>query len=288
VVLEGQERLVGHGVDRERRRQRLDVEDVGGIGILGPGAREQQSLGPRTLVGEALPALGVEKLAIGTMGLGGDCDAESVPKLIRSLVGHRDVPAADEDRRDRRDGGVEARLEPALHAAHVRLGRAEVLVRCEQQRDVDGCPGEDRLLDRLPAGFGARDLDEGVVRGAGMKVRDLGDRRLGVVGEQRRDLERDPAVDAVRAVVDGLEQPRGIPQVRQGQLEEGLLVEHPALAELDDVLVVRIAATDRLVEDGRVGRQPGDRQLVYVALQGSVAEHVPGDVVEPQALAELV
>ena len=47
----------------------LDVEGVGGVGILGAGAREEQPLGPGALVGEALPALGVEQLAIRAIGV---------------------------------------------------------------------------------------------------------------------------------------------------------------------------------------------------------------------------
>ena len=55
-----------------------------------------------------------------------------------------------------------------------------------------------------------------------------------------------------------------------------------------DLLVVGVAGGDRLVEDGRVGGQPGDGQLVDVAAQGAVGEHRAGDVVEPEALADLV
>jgi hypothetical protein len=121
-----------------------------------------------------------------------------------------------------------------------------------------------------------------------VEIRHLGDRGLGVVGEQGRDLERDPSVDSVGALIDRLEHAGGVPEVRQRQLEEGLLRLQPALVQLGDLLVVAVAAADRLVEDGRVRGQPGDRQLVDVALQRAVAEHVARDVVEPEALAELV
>ena len=104
-----------------------------------------------------------------------------------------------------------------------------------------------------------------------MQVGDLGDGRLGVVGEQRRDLQRDPAVDAVGSLVDRLEHPRRIAQVGQRQLEEPLLGLQAPLVELDDLLVVGVARADRLVEDGRVGGQPGDRELVDVALERAVA-----------------
>ena len=44
VVGEGEQGLLGHRVDRERRRQRLDVEDVGRLLVLGAGAGPQEPL----------------------------------------------------------------------------------------------------------------------------------------------------------------------------------------------------------------------------------------------------
>src|SRR3546814_7268721 len=55
-----------------------------------------------------------------------------------------------------------------------------------------------------------------------------------------------------------------------------------------DAGVVGVAVADRLVEDARVGSQPGDRILVDVARQRAVVEQGAGDVVQPQALAEIV
>src|SRR4029453_8064150 len=66
------------------------------------------------------------------------------------------------------------------------------------------------------------------------------------------------------------------------------LLGYGAGAELGDLLVVSVAARDRLVEDRRVGGQTGDRELLDVALQGAVGQHRAGDVVEPEALARLV
>ena len=54
--------------------QRLDVEDVGGAGVLGPGARPEQPLGAGALVEQALPAVGVEQLAVGAVGAAADRD----------------------------------------------------------------------------------------------------------------------------------------------------------------------------------------------------------------------
>src|SRR3984893_18749292 len=65
----------------------------------------------------------------------------------------------------------------------------------------------------------------------------------------------------------------------------------PRLALLEflaDGGVIVIAVLDRVVEDCRVGRQPGDRKLVNVAAQRAAAQQVACDVVEPEALAEVV
>ena len=122
------------------------------------------------------------------------------------------------------------------------------------------------------------------------------DRRLGVVGDQRRDLERAEAVDAGGALVDRGEEVGGVAQVGERQLEEDPLggrgadplLGNRAAAELGDLLVVGVAAGDRLVEDRRVRGQAGDRELLDVAREGAVAQHRAGDVVEPEALAQLV
>lgn len=45
MIGEGQEGLLWHGVDREGRRQRHNVEDVGGLGILRGGTGQEQALG---------------------------------------------------------------------------------------------------------------------------------------------------------------------------------------------------------------------------------------------------
>ena len=54
------------------------------------------------------------------------------------------------------------------------------------------------------------------------------------------------------------------------------------------VLVVHGAVLDRIVEDRRVRREPRHRELVDVALQRAAVQQLAGDVVEPQALAEIV
>ena len=96
--------------------------------------------------------------------------------------------------------------------------------RREQQRDVDRDAREDRRLDRGQALGRARDLDV-QVRAVAERVEPLrlGGRRRRVVGDQRRDLERDEAVDAVRALERRPEQVRGAAQVVDRELEERVL-----------------------------------------------------------------
>ena len=218
-------------------------------------------------------------------------------KLLGDLLGDGDVPAADEQRGDRGDVGVEPGLDPALDPAHVGLGGADVLLVVEEQGDVDRDAGEDRLLDRLATRLGSRDLDVEVVALAlRVQASRLLDRRRGAVGEQRRDLQGAEAVDAGGAAVDVGEEVAGVAQVGQGKLEEdvlGRVFADPVrclggLADLGDLLVVGVAGPDRLVEDRRVRGQPGDGELLDVALEDALAQHRAGDVVEPEALPQLV
>ena len=66
----------------------------------------------------------------------------------------------------------------------------------------------------------------------------LGDGARRVVGEQGRDLQGDPAVDAVRRVVDGPEEVGGLRQILDRQLEEQLLARLARLHLLPDGGVV--------------------------------------------------
>src|ERR1700754_490669 len=52
-------------------------------------------------------------------------------------------------------------------------------------------------------------------------------------------------------------------------------------------IVVRTTG-DRLGENGRVRRQAGDREVAYVRLEQAGVDHVPGDVIQPQTLAEVL
>jgi len=77
-------------------------------------------------------------------------------------------------------------------------------------------------------------------------------------------------------------------QVLNGKVEEQPLTGCATVELAADFRVVPRTVGDRVVEDRRVRGQPGDRKLVDVALQRAAIEQVAGDIVEPQALAELV
>ena len=77
---------LGHRVDGERRGEALDVEGVGGLGVLGPGARPEQALRAGALVHQPLHARRVEQLAVGAVGVEADRQAEPVLQLVRRLV----------------------------------------------------------------------------------------------------------------------------------------------------------------------------------------------------------
>ncbi len=289
VVGERLQGRLGHRVNGEGRGQGLYVEDIRGVGILAAGAGEEQPLRTGALVGETLTARGVEQLAVGAVGALADRDPQPVAQLVRDAVGHRHVPATEEYRGDRGHRRVQAGLDAAFEPPHIGVGGAEVLLGREEKGDVDRDAGEDRLLDRGSARGGAGDLDvEVVALRLLVQLRGLGDSGLGVVGEQGRDLERYPAVYPIGADVDRREEVGGVAQVGKRQLEEEILGRGGGGARLGDLLVVGVALRDRLVEDRRVGGEPGDRQTVDVAAEDPLAEHLARDVVEPEALPQLV
>src|SRR5262249_6747510 len=75
--------------------------------------------------------------------------------------------------------------------------------------------------------------------------------------------------------------------VRDRDLEEALLRRRARPRQLGDLVVIRVAGADGLVEDRRVRGQAGHVQLVDVALERAAVEQLAGDVVEPDALAQL-
>src|SRR6185312_14372840 len=92
---------------------------------------------------------------------------------------------------------------------------------------------------------------------------------------------------AVRPVEHRPEQIGGTGQVRQRQGEEQVLSQS-GRGRTGNVLVVHGAVLDRIVEDRRVRGQPCHRKIVDVAFQRAAVQQLAGDVVEPEALAEIV
>ncbi len=236
---------------------------------------------------QALPARRGHQLAIGAVAVHAHGDAEAVAQLLRRAVRDRAVPAADEHRGDRFDHRVQAIGEAALDAAQVGLRRGQVLLGREQQGHVDRHALVDRFLDRPVAGRRARDLDEQVAA-SGLRVDAPGglDAAGGIVSQQRRDLHGHPAVDPAGGFVHGREQVRGAAQVLQRQLQEQRLAGGAGAVLLADAGVVGVGAPDRLVEDRRIRGQSCQPVLGDPAFEGPVVQHLPGDVVQPQALAD--
>src|SRR5260370_42621650 len=81
---------------------------------------------------------------------------------------------------------------------------------------------------------------------------------------------------------------RCLSDILKRELEEQLL-PRLALRELAfDCAIVVAAVLDGVVEDGRVRGQPRYRKLVDVAAEHARFQQVARDVVEPEALAEIV
>src|SRR5262249_16582285 len=155
-------------------------------------------------------------------------------------------------------------------------------------RDVDRHARKNRLLDRRQPFLRTRDLDEEIRSPCPrMQLFGLGDGTRRVVREQRRNLQRDPTVDAVRRVVDGPEQVGSLRQILERQFEKELLIRRVLPYFLTDGRIIGLALSNGMVEDGGVGGEPGDRQLVDVALERAARQQIPGDVVEAEALTGL-
>ena len=162
-----------------------------------------------------------EQLAVGLVGALGDGDAQPIGQFGRHLAADRDVPAADEQRGDRGDGRVQPSFDAPLDTTQIGMRRRDILLAREQQRDVDRDAGENRLLDGRKSFRRAGDLDEEVgLAGAPMEIARGRQGGVGVMRQQRRDLERHPAVDTVGPGEDRLKQVGGAAQIRNREFEE--------------------------------------------------------------------
>src|SRR5262249_58883364 len=94
MVGKGIERALGHGVDRERRRESFDVKRVGGRRILGSGAGPQQALRAGARIGEAIRAVRSQSFAVELVGAPGDRQAEAGPEVGGGPFLYCDGPTA--------------------------------------------------------------------------------------------------------------------------------------------------------------------------------------------------
>jgi hypothetical protein len=199
------------------------------------------------------------------------------------------VDARDEEARHRGDLRWVAALghEP-LEPADVGLGDRRVAAQREDQRDVDRATLGDHVLDRRQAGQRPRDLHH-QVRAVDLLVQP--DRfavgLLGLIGEAGIDLQRDIAVTGARALEHGREHvTRGL-DVLYRQRPEALDGVLAGCRELPELLVVGVARAHRLLQDGRVRGRSDDGEVVDQALQVPAEGSFAGQVVDPDALAEL-
>jgi hypothetical protein len=91
-----------------------------------------------------------------------DGDTQAVVQRRRDPALDSNVPAADKERGNRSDLGIESRGDAPFDTAQVGLRGSHVLFAGEQQRDVGRHAGENRFLDRRDAGGRSGDLDEQV------------------------------------------------------------------------------------------------------------------------------
>src|SRR6266478_4877475 len=112
-------------------------------------------------------------------------------------------------------------VDSALQSAHVGLGGGQIVIAREEQRYVDRYTRKDRLLDGRRAFFGSWNFDEQVAPlSFFVKCLGLGDCCGSIVGEEWRDFQGYPAVNASGAFMDRSEQIGSSPQVLQRQLKK--------------------------------------------------------------------
>jgi len=79
MIRKGQKSPFRYHVERVWCGESGDIKNVRSLRILGTGAGKQEPSGPRTKVGQTLPAIGGQDIAVGLVGLLTNGDAELVP-----------------------------------------------------------------------------------------------------------------------------------------------------------------------------------------------------------------
>ncbi len=116
----------------------------------------------------------------------------------------------------------------------------------------------------------------------------LGDGALGVPGQVRVHLQADEAVPAIKPLIEGPEGIRGHLDVGHGNplVDLGDAFLFPGHGA--DVIVVILAPGDGLFKDGGVGGDALQAILVDEALKFAGSDHPAPDVIQPDALSELL
>src|SRR5262249_47107524 len=125
---------------------------------------------------------------------------------------------------------------------------------------------------------------------AGSPVEIAGGRNsaLGVVCKKRRDFQRSPTVDAVGPGKDWSKQIRGARQVGKCERKEQVFFRPRRWPQAGDIRIVSRAFPDRLIENRRVRGEAGYGELADVVLQRAAVKEIAGNIVEPEALSEIV
>jgi len=123
----------------------------------------------------------------------------------------------------------------------------------EQQGYIDRNAREDGLFDRGQPLLRARNLDEQVgTFGASVELLCGDDRADGVICNDGRHLQRNPAIDPPGPIPRRPEQVRGTPEILERDIEEQILDGLARSTAAEDAGVVGRTLTDRVIEDGRV------------------------------------
>src|SRR5208337_3067938 len=101
-------------------------------------------------------------------------------------------------------------------------------------------------------------------------------------------FQRNPAVDTSGTLVDRSEQIGSARQVLHRQLEKQSFTGKARTHEPANLGIVRFAMSDGVIEDRRIGRQARDRKTIDVAFKRAAIEKLARDVVEPDALPQVL
>jgi hypothetical protein len=144
------------------------------------------------------------------------------------------------------------RFDAPLDASQECVGGGEVLLAGEQKSDIYRNSSKDNGRQAfLRAGY----LNEQVLAaGAGVQILCLVQGAGCVIGQQGRDLLRDPAVGAIGLVKDRRECVRGASDIVEGKPKEEVLAGFSFLQQAGDGRVIRGTVLDGVIEDGRVRR----------------------------------